>query len=98
MYLLSFGFAGSLLLHWPFSGCSDWGLLSSCSAQASYYSGFSRQSTALKHAGFSSAAPELSCPRAYGVFLDQESNPCLVHWQGDSQPRDHQVSLEVPTF
>ena len=26
----------------------------------------------------------LSCPTACGVFLDQGSNPCLLHWQMDS--------------
>ena len=26
----------------------------------------------------------LDCPTASGIFLDQESNPCLLHWQVDS--------------
>ena len=26
----------------------------------------------------------LSCPVAYGVFLDQGSNPCFLHWKVDS--------------
>ena len=26
----------------------------------------------------------LSCPTACGVFLDQGSNPCPLHWQMDS--------------
>ena len=25
-----------------------------------------------------------SCPVAYGIFPDQGSNPCLLHWQADS--------------
>ena len=29
-------------------------------------------------------APELSCPVACGIFLDQGSNPCPLHWQEDS--------------
>ena len=28
----------------------------------------------------------LSCPMACGVFLNQESNPPLLHWQADSLP------------
>ena len=32
----------------------------------------------------------LSCPEACGLFPDQRSNPCLLHWQEDSQPVDHQ--------
>ena len=30
------------------------------------------------------AAQGLSWPTARGVFLDQGSNPCLLHWQADS--------------
>ena len=35
-------------------------------------------------------AHRLSCSTAGGIFLDQGSNPCLLHWQVDSQPLDHQ--------
>ena len=28
----------------------------------------------------------LSCSMACGIFLDQGSNPCLLHWQADSLP------------
>ena len=35
----------------------------------------------------------LSCPVAYGIFPDQGSNLCLLHWQADSLPLSHQVSL-----
>ena len=34
----------------------------------------------------------LSCPRTCGIFLDQRLNPCLLHWQADSQPLDHKGS------
>ena len=36
----------------------------------------------------------LSCSAACGIFLDQGSNPCLLHWQADSQPLRHQGSPE----
>ena len=34
----------------------------------------------------------LSCSVACGIFLDQGSNPCPLHWQTDSQPLRHQGS------
>ena len=33
-----------------------------------------------------------SCPAAHGIFPDQGSNPCLLHWQADSLPLSHQGS------
>ena len=36
------------------------------------------------------AAHRLSCSKACGIFQDQGSNSCSLHWQADSQPLDHQ--------
>ena len=36
-----------------------------------------------------------SCSAACGIFPDQGSNPCPLHWQADSQPLHHQGS---PSF
>ena len=33
-----------------------------------------------------------SCSAACGIFPDQGSNPCPLHWQTDSQPLCHQES------
>ena len=33
-----------------------------------------------------------SCSAACGIFPDQGSNPCPLHWQADSQPLCHQGS------
>ena len=33
-----------------------------------------------------------SCSAAFGIFPDQGSNPCPLHWQADSQPLCHQGS------
>ena len=33
-----------------------------------------------------------SCSAACGIFPDQGSNPCPLHWQADSQPLRHQGS------
>ena len=38
-----------------------------------------------------------SCSAARGIFPDQGSNPCPLHWQADSQPLRHQGS-PVVTF
>ena len=37
---------------------------------------------------------KLSCSSAHGIFSDQQSNPCLPHWQADSLPPTHQGSLQ----
>ena len=42
------------------------------------------QSTGSRHAGFSSCGHGLSCSAACGIFPDQGSNPCPLHWQADS--------------
>ena len=34
----------------------------------------------------------LSCSAACGIFLDQRSNSCPLHWQADSLPPSHQGS------
>ena len=36
--------------------------------------------------------PELSCSSECVIFLDQGSNPCLLHWQVDSLLLRHQES------
>ena len=39
-------------------------------------------------------AHKLSCSAACGIFPDQGSNPCLLHWQANSLPLSHQGSPE----
>ena len=39
-----------------------------------------------------------SCSAARGIFPDQGSNPCLLHWQADSQPLRHQGSPDFFFF
>ena len=44
-------------------------------------------STGSRHVGFSSCGAQLrwlSCSAACGIFPDQGSNPCPLHWQADS--------------
>ena len=85
-----------------FSSCSEWGLLSGCSAQASNCGCFSwcgaqaldaRASvvvaTGLKSTGSTVVVHWLSCCGACGI-PDRESNSCLLHWQVHSLPLRHQ--------
>ena len=44
----------------------------------------------LQGAGSVVVAHGLSCSEACGTLPDQESNPCLLHWQADSQPLNGQ--------
>ena len=38
---------------------------------------------ALECLGFSNCGSQASLPLACGILLDQELNPCLLHWQVD---------------
>ena len=54
-------------------------------------------STGSRHIGFRSCGVQgrvwgLTCSTACGIFLDQGSNPHLLHWQSDSYPLHHQGS------
>ena len=50
------------------------------------------RSTGSRHAGSVIVAHGPSCSAACGIFPDQGSNPCPLHWQVDSQPLRHQRS------
>ena len=39
-----------------------------------------------------------SCSAACGIFPDQGSSPCPLHWQADSQPLHHQGSPTLKSF
>ena len=53
------------------------------------------QSTGSRRAGSAIVAHGPSRSAACGIFPDQGSNPCPLHWQADSQPLRHQGS---PSF
>ena len=48
------------------------------------------RSTSSRRAGSVVVAHGPSCSAACGIFPDQGSNPCPMHWQADSQPLRHQ--------
>ena len=92
------GVAKSQTLLWGvLSSCSVRGLLSCSRAQAPGFEGFSSWgwglgsccSQALQHR-LNSCDAGLSCSQACGTFPDQGLNPCLLHWQVDSLPLNHQ--------
>ena len=75
-----------------FSSCGEWGLLSSCRAQAPHWGGFFLQSTVSVV-----VARELCCLEAHGIFPDQGSNPCPLDWR---QIPNHWTTREAlaPSF
>ena len=52
-------------------------------------------STGSRRTGSVVVAHGLSCSAACGIFPDQGSNPCPLHWQADSQPLHHQGSPRI---
>ena len=53
------------------------------------------RSTGSRRAGSVIVAHGPSCSAACGIFPDQDSNPCPLHWQADSQPLRHQGSPTI---
>ena len=84
----------ALGLHWTSLGQArafcvggEQGLVSSCNVQNSHRNSFS--CCGVRALGTPASvvwARGLSCSVARGIFLDQGSNPCLLHWQMDSHP------------
>ena len=76
------------VLEWgaiAFSNCGKRGLFSSCSAQASYYGGFSCCGAGfLELVASVVVAHKLNCSSAYAVFPSQGSDWCLLHCKVDS--------------
>ena len=73
-----------LLLHSSGSRCTGF---SGCGARAPVV-----VARGLWSAGSVVVGHGLSCSTACGIFPDQESNSCPLHWQADSYPLCHQGS------
>ena len=56
------------------------------------------RSTGSRRTGSVVVAHGPSCSAACGIFPDQGSNPCPLHWQADSQPLCHQGSPHLLEF
>ena len=102
---LIFGCIGSSLLHVGFLQLGQAGATLSSGTWASHCAGFSccgaqalgmRASVVvarrLQSAGSVVVAHRLSCSAACGIFPDQGSNPCPLHWQVDSYVLRYQGS------
>ena len=85
--------SGSSLLCSLFSSCGKQGLLSSDTQASHCFSCCVAQ--ALGCVGSVVVACRPSCSAACGIFLDQGSNPCLLHWQVDFLPLNCQGSPGV---
>ena len=76
-----------------FSSCGKWGGHSSSRcAGLSLSRPLLLWSTGSRRAGSVVVAHGPNCSAACGIFPDQGSNPCPLHWQADSQPLRHQGS------
>ena len=73
-----------------FSSCGKWGPLF-----IAVRGPLMLRSTGSRRAGSVIVAHGPSCSAACGIFPDQGSNLCPLHWQADSQPLRHQGS---PSF
>ena len=105
--LFIFDCTGSSLLHKLFSGCGEQGLLFMRCTIFSLWWLLLVQSTGsrvyvLQNCGTWAQQLQLpgsivveygfSCSMACGIFPDHGSNFCLLHWQSDSLPLNHQGS------
>ena len=88
IYLFIFNLLAALGLRCcarAFSSCWRAGATLRCGAQASHCGGFSCcGAQALGARASVVVARGLSCSAACGIFPDQGSNPCPLHWQADS--------------
>ena len=80
-----------------FSSCSKWGPLfitvrGPLTIAASHYRGLSCCGAQAPDAQAQQLWLTGPCSAARGIFPDQGSNPCALHWQADSQPLRHQGS------
>ena len=92
IYLFIYGCVGSSFLCEGFLQLWQAGATLHRGARASHYRGLSLWTTGSRRAGSVIVAHGPSCSAACGIFPDQGSNPCVLHWQADSQPLRHQGS------
>ena len=81
-----------------FSSCGKWGPLFIAVHGLSLSWPLLLRSTGSRRAGSVIVAYGPSCSAACGIFPDQGSNPCPLHWQADSQPLRQQGSPMFKIF
>ena len=84
--LCIFSCTEAVLPHRDFLWLQREGAMLGCCAWVSRCGGSSCWERGLWNTGSAVRAHGLSCFTARGIFLDQGSNPCLLHWQVDSYP------------
>ena len=87
IYLLFLAVLGLCFCTRAFSSCGKWGPLF-----IAVLGSLLLRSTGSRRAVSVAVAHGPSCSVACGIFPDQGSNPCPLHWQADSQPLSHQGS------
>ena len=96
LFIFIYGCVGSSPLCEGFLQLRQVGATVHHGAQASHHRGLSCwRSTDSRCAGSVIVAHGRSCSASCGIFPDQGSNPCPLHWQADSQPLRHQESPKV---
>ena len=93
---LFFGCIGSSLLHAGFLQLQQAGASLCCGARALGAQASVVVARRLQSAGSVVVVHGLSCSAVCGIFLDQGSNPCPLHWQVDSQPLCYQGRPQLP--
>ena len=91
-FFLIYGCVGSSFLCEGFLQLWQAGATLHRGAWASHHRSLLLRSTGSRRASSVVVAHGLSCSAACGLFPDQGSNPCPLHWQADSQPLRHQGS------
>ena len=94
-FFLIYGCVGSSFLWEGFLQLWQAGATLHRGARASHHHGLSLWSTGSRRAGSAVVAHGPSCSAACGIFPEQGSNPCPLHWQADSQPLRHQGSPAI---
>ena len=97
-YLFIYGCVGSSFLCKGFLQLRQVGATLHRGARASHHRGLLLRSTGSRRTGSAIMAHRPSCSAACGIFPDQGSNPCPLHWQADSQPLRHQGSPHPDLF
>ena len=93
--MYAFGCTGSLLLCVGFLSLQGAGVCTSSCVGFSLRWLLLLQNMGSRYLDSVVVAQGLSCPAACGLFPDQKSNPCPLHWQAGSYPLYHQGGLNI---
>ena len=96
LFIYLFAVLGLRFCARAFSSCGKWGpLFITVCGPLTIAAFFLLRSTGSRRAGSVVVAHGPSCFTACGIFPDQGSKPCPLHWQADSQPLRHQGSPKI---